>query len=72
VRVRLFGDTAWTLGKIGIASANGRSIAVVLDDVVRASGGVIANVLPLFLDEEQRFICPVTSGIYEIEPINTA
>lgn len=53
IRVRLAGTSdEWCPGTVGIASGNGLSIGLWLDDAVRtSSGGFIAGSLPLLIEQ---------------------
>jgi hypothetical protein len=53
IRVRLAGTSdEWCPGTVGVASGNGISIGLWLDDAVRTSGGgFIAGSLPLLIEQ---------------------
>lgn len=67
VRVRHVGDSEWCIARVAIASANGKSVALYLDDAVRANDGIIAGVLPLNINFEAESVTGLTGDEYEIE-----
>jgi hypothetical protein len=70
IRVRLAGTSdEWCPGTVGIASQNGISIGLWLDDAVRTSGGgFIAGSLPLLI--ENGSVKSIFGDEYEIEDPN--
>lgn len=68
VRIRAVGiDGDWCEGRIALASANGRSVAVVLAGALMIPGGVIAGVLPLIIDPEKETVTGLAGEEYELE-----
>lgn len=69
VRVRLEGrDDDWTPAFVALASpAKPSSVVLFLDGPVRASGGIIANILPLSIDYEAETVTSLMGDSYEIE-----
>lgn len=68
VRVRRLRDTDWCYGHVALASANGRSVAISLNGMVRtADGGGIAGVLPLIVDDEAETVTGLDGTEYEVE-----
>lgn len=69
VRVRRSGSSGWSHGTIALASPNGLSLAVMLDDAVAAGkGGMIIGILPLLHDLQRGvFMGIMTGDTYELE-----
>jgi|HubBroStandDraft_4_1064222.scaffolds.fasta_scaffold225711_1 hypothetical protein len=70
IRVRLAGTSdEWCPGTVAVASGNGISVGLWLDDAVRTSNGsFIAGSLPLFFDEQK--VRSIFGDEYEIEDPN--
>ena len=70
IRVRLAGTSDdWCSGTVAIASANGISVGLWLDDKVRTfGGGFIAGALPLFIEKDS--VRSIFGDEYEIEDPN--
>lgn len=67
LRIRLAGtDDDWCPATVEVASENGISVGLVLDEAVRtASGGLIAGALPLHIEDGK--IRSLFGDEYEIE-----
>lgn len=67
IRVRQVGDSEWCYGTVVLVSANGVAAALKLNGVVRAGKGIVAGVLPLFVDKHAETVTGLTGHQYEIE-----
>lgn len=68
MRVRMGGDDDWTPAFVVLASfTNPSSVMLILDGMVRAGEGCIANVLPLAIDYEAETVVSLFGDSYEIE-----
>lgn len=70
VRIRAAGSqNKWTQAVVQLASANGRSVALQLEDAVRLpDGGIIAGILPLLIDYDKETVTGLMGEEYEMEP----
>jgi hypothetical protein len=68
VRVRAAGtNDDWTGGVVVLASANGRSVGLLLDGMVRAKFGFIGRALPLTVDPAAGTVTGLDDQEYEME-----
>jgi len=68
VRVRLDGDNDWTPAFVALASdSDPSSVMLLFNGAVRATGGVLANGLPLTVDYEAETATSLMGDLYEIE-----
>lgn len=58
----------WSYGHVGIVSGNGVSVGIHLVDAVRTSdGGLVANFLPVLIDDAAETITGLDGTEYELE-----
>lgn len=68
VRVRLNDGDDWTPAFVALASdSNPSSVMLMFDGAVRATGGFVANALPLTVDYAAGTIISLLGDSYEIE-----
>ena len=59
-------------GKVVLASENGRSVMVALEDGLRIGGGILLNFAPLLIDYEKETVTELVTGApIEVEVAET-